>query len=329
MNLNLLEKFMNAKVLVVGDYCIDKFCYGEPKGISPEAPILRIVGNKDTIKINPGMAGNIAAGVRALGAECYAVGVVGEDESSRNLVRIFKERGINTQGMISRNYRVTPEFMRVVAVGKSYPEQQEIRFDTENTEKTGESATREIINFISELKGLDAVIVADYNEFGEGIVNSELLDGITTVTKKQGILLMGDSRLGFGNFRDFTCIKPNFSEAEHLYSGKAESVDDLAWRITQRLNLESVLITRDKDGMYLLTNSGIKKEFPAYAKKVVDVTGAGDSVISAFTTALASGFSYEDSAQLASYAAAVSVSKPGVAAVSLDELKQFALENEK
>lgn len=327
-NAESLNKFRDKKILVIGDYCIDKFCYGEPKGISPEAPILRIVGSKESIKINPGMTGNIAAGVRALGAECYAIGIIGEDEASRNLIKIFNERGISTQGMISRNYRITPEFTRIVATGK-YPEQQKIRFDIENTKKLDESATHQLIEYIDKCRGIDAIIVADYNEFGEGIINQELLEKIKLITMREGIILIGDSRLGFSNFTNFTCIKPNIYEAEQIFHEKTDSLEELAQKIIQNLNLKSVLITKDKDGMYLFTSSGIKKDFPAYAKKVVDVTGAGDSVISAFTLALASGFSYENSAKLASYAAAIAVSKPGVDVVTLNELKQFVLENEK
>lgn len=329
MNLDLLDKFKDKNILVVGDYCLDKFYYGEPKGISPEAPILRIVGNKDTVKINPGMAGNIVAGIRALEAKCYAVGIIGEDEASKNLIRIFNKEEVNTRGMILKDYRVTPEFTRIVATGK-YPQQQKIRFDIENTKKIDISVAREIINFIDKTRGgFDAIIVADYNEFGEGIIHPRLLEEIKEIAMKEEIPIIGDSRLGFSNFKDFTCIKPNLYEAEQLYPEEVRSLEQLARKITRRLNLDSLLITKDKEGMYLFTSSGIKKDFPAYAKKIVDVTGAGDSVTSAFTLALASGFSYEDSAQLASYAAAIAVSKPGVDVVSLDELKQFALENEK
>ena len=242
MNLELLNRFKDKNILVIGDYCIDKFCYGEPKGVSPEAPILRIVGNKDTVKINPGMAGNIITGVRALGAKCYAVGVIGRDEASRNLIRIFNERGINTKGMISRDYRVTPEFTRIVAGGKKYPEQQKIRFDIENEKPISESVVQDMTSFMQgSKKEIDAIIVADYNEFGEGIIGKDLLESIRKIAKEEDTILIGDSRLGFCNFKDFTCIKPNLCEAEQLYNGKSGSLEELAWRITQTLNLKSIV----------------------------------------------------------------------------------------
>jgi rfaE bifunctional protein kinase chain/domain len=329
--MELLNSFKGKNILVVGDYCIDKFYYGEPKGVSPEAPVVRNVGNKDTLKINPGMTGNIVANINALGANCYAVGIIGDedDDASRILLKIFNKRGINTQGLIPRTYRTTPEFIRIVSGGARYPAQHSTRHDVENTNKINEPATQDMINFIHGLENkLDAIIVADYNEFGEGIITEDLLEEVRGVAMRKGIPLMGDSRIGFNNFKNFTCIKPNLSEAKQIYVG-TDSLEDIARGLTQRLCLKSILITKDKEGMYLFTASGIKKDFPAYAKKVVDVTGAGDSAISAFTLALSSGFSYEDSAQLASYAAAIAVSKPGVDVVTLDELKQFALESEK
>ncbi|MEK6827205.1 MAG: PfkB family carbohydrate kinase, partial [Nanoarchaeota archaeon] len=182
-----------------------------------------------------------------------------------------------------------------------------------------------IYNQINEIGGFDAIIVGDYNEFGEGIITNYLLNKLIEISSDKRIFSIGDSRKNFKSFHDFTCIKPNLNEARQLEKTKGMSLDNLALKITKDLKLKAVLITKDKEGMYLLTNSGIKKDFPAYAKEVVDVTGAGDSVTSAFTLALTSGFGYEQSAQLASYAAAISVSKPGVSVVSLEELKKFTL----
>jgi len=334
MDITKLDQFKSRKILVIGDYCIDKFYYGEPRAISPEAPIIRNVGNKNTVKINPGMAGNIVAGINALGAKCYAVGVVGEDDdASRILINFFNKNKINTEGLIPQKNRATPEFIRIVSGGAKYPSQQVIRHDVENTELMNDSISEQICNFIQDKleneKGFDAIVVADYNEFGEGIIDENILNKLRKISNNAGIISVGDSRKNFHNFHNFTCIKPNIYEAMQLCGKNKISADELAGQIMQDLNLKTILLTKDKEGMYLMTNSGTKRDFPAYAKKVIDVTGAGDSVTSAFTLALASGFSCEDSAQLASYAAAISVSKPGVSTVSLEELKQFALENER
>jgi D-beta-D-heptose 7-phosphate kinase/D-beta-D-heptose 1-phosphate adenosyltransferase len=336
MNPDLLNRFKDRKILVVGDYCIDKYYYGEPKGISPEAPVIRNVGDKDSVIINPGMAGNIVAGINALGAKCYAVGIVGDedDEASRILLKLFNKMGVNTEGMISQKNRTTPEFIRIVSGGEKYPSQQRVRHDVENTVPISDSLIEQIYYFVHNKLvnegNFDAIIVADYNEFGKGIINPPLLDRIKKICNDKRIISVGDSRQNFQNFYGFTCIKPNIYEARQLCNGnEISSSDELAKQIIQDLNLKTILITKDKEGMYLATNSGVKKDFPSYAEKVVDVTGAGDSVTSAFTLALASGFSYEDSAQLANYAAAIAVSKPGVSTVLLEELKQFVLEKEK
>lgn len=324
MELEYLNNFRDKKILVIGDYCIDRFYYGSPNNqcpVSPEAPILRMLINQT--KTNPGMTGNIALGINALEAKCYAVGIIGEDNASKDLIAMFKEKGINTDGMFLQKERITPEFSRIVARGK-YPEQSLMRFDKENITRINEESTYNLIEFIGQLRNeIDAIIVADYDEVGNGVIGKELLYGIKRIREtRKNIIVIGDSRTDFEKFYGFTCIKPNLDEASRL--GEIEN----ASKIIEKLNLNALLITKDKDGMEIITKEGGRNRFPAYAQNVVDVTGAGDSVICAFTLGLSSGFDYFSSAQLSSYAAAISVSKPGVYAVTLNELKDF-LENER
>ncbi len=317
-----MEINTNKKILVIGDYCLDVFLHGEADSISPEAPILRTLINKT--KTNAGMTGNIAAGINALGAECYAVGIIGEDQASRNLINILREKQINTEGMILQRGRVTSEFSRLVVGGKKYPQQSLIRFDKENEEEVNKESIDKIINFIEKIKNkIDAIIVADYDEVGKGIIKRELLSKLKEIAKQNNIILIGNSRKNFSNFEGFTCIIQNVYEAEQAYGKKADSIEKMSKELIKKLNLNAILVTKDKDGMELMTKEGIKNSFPAFAKKVVDVNGAGDSVVCAFTLALASGFDYSSSAKLASYAAAISISKLGVDVVTIKELKKY------
>ena len=328
MEISSLDSFQEKNILVIGDYCIDEFIQGDLNPISPispESPILRIT--VDEIRTNPGMAGNIAQGVRALGANCYVAGVFGNDVASDILLSSFTngKNRIEESGMVYQDRRITPKFTRVLAGGKAYSPQGVVRYDLENTFDVGEKTTRELIDRFSNFPQLDAIIVADYDEVGKGVVNETLLDAIRTKAKDENIFLIGDSRTNFKQFQRFTCIKPNRSEAEQLCDGYLENY---AQTIINRMGLESLLVTKDSEGMDIFSATECNAHFPAYNDKPVCVDGVGDTVTCAFTLARISGMTYSYSAMISSYAAAVGVSKPGVDIVTLEELKEFILKEE-
>jgi len=325
---DIFQNFNKKKILVIGDSCIDEFLEGDANSVSPEAPILRVLIDK--IKINPGAAGNVALNVRALGAETYVAGIIGIDESSKQLIKLFQDKGINVEGMIVQENRVTSKFSRIVVGGKQYNKQSAIRFDIENKENVSGDSLKKIIDFINRKKNfLDAIIVADYDEVGSGLVKKELLNEIVQIATENNIPIIGDSRKNFHYFNNFTCITPNRFEAEALYGKKIESFNEMSNDIINRLKLDSILIKKDKDGMGIFSRDGKNSSIPAFAKEVIDVNGAGDSVISTFTLGLSCGLDYHEAAKLASYAAAIAVSKPGLSVVTIKELKEFIKENER
>jgi D-beta-D-heptose 7-phosphate kinase/D-beta-D-heptose 1-phosphate adenosyltransferase len=328
MDKDIFNSFSKKKILIIGDYCIDEFLEGDANSVSPEAPILRALIRN--ISINPGMTGNIALGVRGLGAETYAAGIVGEDNTSRDLMNLLKETGVNTEGMIIQKNRITPKFSRVVLGGKKYPKQSAIRFDVENENDVSEESLGRLLEFLDlKKREISAIIVADYDEVGKGVIKRPFLDKIIEIANKNNIIIIGDSRKNFNNFHDFTCITPNIFEAELAYGKKIDSVFEMSKELIKRLNLKSILVKKDKDGMEITLFDGKRYSVPALAKNVVDVTGAGDSVICSFTLGLCSGLSPFEATKLASYSAAISVSKYGLAVVTTDELKHFAEENER
>lgn len=328
MNQEILDKFAEKKILVIGDYCIDEFLEGDADMVSPEAPILRALIKK--ININSGCAGVVVRGLRSLGAYTYAVGVIGKDEASRQLLDLFKQDKANVDGMFFQENRVTPKFSRIILGGKHYPKQSAIRFDFENEEPVNENSLNNIINFIIQKKDeLDAIIVADYDEVGTGIIKKELLTKLAEIARKNNIFLIGDSRKNFNFFSNFTCITPNRFEAESMYGKKIDSFYEMSRETLERLKLDSILVKKDKDGMELMTKEGHHISIPALAKNIVDVTGVGDNVTCAFALGLSSGLNPLQAAELSSYAAAIAVSKPGVSVVSLEELKNFLMENER
>lgn len=322
--MKLYEEFSKKKVLIVGDYCIDEFLEGEAESVSPEAPVLRVFINK--IKTNPGMTGNIVIGIKALGAETYAVGIIGNDENSKKLIHYLKKQNINTEGMFLQKGRITPKFSRIVVGGERYPKQSAIRFDIENKKGINQDSLQKIIEFIYQNKDADAIIVADYDEVGGGIINKNLLDKIVNIARQNNIILIGDSRKNLHNFYNFTCLVPNLHEAKLVYEKefekKVDSTLDMPKELIERLKLDAILITKDKEGMEMTTKERTYS-IPAFAEKVVDVTGAGDTVTCVLTLGLCSGLDYYKATKLAGYGAAIAVSKQGLAAVTLDEIKYF------
>jgi D-glycero-beta-D-manno-heptose-7-phosphate kinase len=330
MSKEIINRFKDKKIAVVGDYCVDFFLEGEAFGVSPEIAALRILIDK-TVS-NPGMTGNIAAGICALGASCIAFGVIGKDDSSKELTSMFNKVNVNTKGLIFQENRITPSFTRVMAGGKKYPSQTIVRYDKENEHTISKETTKKVLeSLFNSIEELDAIIVADYDETGKGLIDEDFAYKIVSLAKKKNLFVMGDSRIGFGKLKNFSCIKPNIHEAnllyQELFKKRYENKDNLANSIISTLKLDSLLLTQDKDGLDIYNNDK-SFHFPAYAKKIVDVTGVGDSVTVAFTLSIASKASFLEAAKIASCAAAIAVAKPGVSTVSFKELENFIVESE-
>jgi rfaE bifunctional protein kinase chain/domain len=332
--IELLRNFEKKTVLVIGDYCVDEYLEGDVQSIAPEAPVPRVrIGNK---WVRMGAAGNVVLGIRALGARTFAAGIIGDDAISKELVKNLEEHVVHTEGLVFQKGRITPKFSRILAGGVHYPKQHVIRFDAENEEDVREESVKSLIEFIrNNSEEFDAIIVADYDEVDKGVIKRELLDAIVKVADEKGIILIGDSRKNLANFKGFTSVVPNIFEAELAYGRMiGQNEDDIfnaGKELIENLNLKSILITRDKDGMDLIEKEGDefkRVSIPILSKNVVDVTGAGDSVTCAFTLGLcSSGKDFVSSANLANHAASITIGKEGVVTVTKEELNE-AIKNE-
>jgi len=326
--LKFMEDFSSKKIMIIGDFCLDEYIYTDMRMISAEAPVPRVVINSK--KYIPGAAGNVACGIRALGANACAVGVIGNDDNGKKLIDEFKKRGINIDGLKLFQNRNTVTYSRIVSGGGKVPKQHVLRFDAINTEKTSDEMTLDMLNFIkSKIKDVDAIILADYDEAGgTGIVTDKLILELSKICKVNKKILVGDSRENFHKYVDFTIIKPNEIEAGKAVSKNLLSENDFinaGNRLMENLNTDSILITAGENGIYLFEKNNEMKKIPTFAKKIVDVCGAGDTVTCVSLLAKLSGASYEEAAQLASYAAAVTVSKEGTVSVTREEIKELML----
>ena len=313
----LLRKFKGKRVVVLGDFVADVFVYGEISRISREAPVL-VLNHRET-QVVPGGGANAVHNLRALGAEPLPIGILGDDAEGNQLIKYFRKLGIDTGGIrVTKSYR-TPTKMRILAGAVHSQRQQIVRLDSGGpTSKTNERTFLER-KLKSLLPRADALLVSDY---GYGTILPDLVSGVAG----KGIPATVDSRFAMTAFSGMTAATPNEPEVEAaLGITIGNDMDKLEWAgrtLMRRLKHDALLITRGKDGMALFERSAKTTHIPIHGTdEIADVTGAGDTVISVFTLALAAGGTFADAARLANYAGGIVVMKHGTRPVTYNELR--------
>jgi D-beta-D-heptose 7-phosphate kinase/D-beta-D-heptose 1-phosphate adenosyltransferase len=264
-----------------------------------------------------GGAANVATNVASLGADCSLVGVLGEDDLGRDLAKRASGLGVEVDGLVTDPGRPTTVKTRVIA-----HDQQVVRTDRESRDEV-EGAVRQAL-LDEAMKGLNecnAVIVSDY---GKGVVNKDLLEALIPATRAAGKIISVDPKeTHFRSYRRVSLITPNQFEAGGAIGRRIrddKSLLEVGWDIMKLLQSDALLITRGAQGMSLFESDGTFSHFPTAARKVYDVTGAGDTVISAFTLALAAGAAMAEAAQIANHAAGIVIREVGTASARPDQL---------
>ncbi|MDE2491557.1 MAG: D-glycero-beta-D-manno-heptose-7-phosphate kinase [Elusimicrobia bacterium] len=316
--LRTIAAFRGRRVLVVGDLMLDQYIRGAVTRISPEAPVpvVRVTGES----FIPGGAGNVVSNLAALGAAVSIVGVVGEDEAGRRLSDEFRARGAEVSGVCVDVERRTTQKCRVVA-----ERQQAVRFDRETTGPLSHATeSRLLASLAEELPRAEAVILSDY---GKGVIGPRLLSAAIPAARRRGIPITVDPKPEhFRRYRGVTCVTPNTSEAWACMRREPKTGEEpllaLGREILKVLDSRSVLITRGPDGMSLFEPRGRVVNIPTVAREVFDVSGAGDTVISTLTLALAAGAPLPRAAVLSNHAAGIVVGKLGTATTTPDEIAE-------
>lgn len=306
-----IPRFDKARILVVGDVMLDRYWHGGTSRISPEAPVA-VVRVRDT-KDSPGGAGNVALNLAALGAAASLVGIVGDDPSGQEL-----ETSLNAAGVLCDFVRVPgkPTITKLRVISRH---QQLIRLDFEEMFSRDDAAqlTPRVQTLLNDV---DAVILSDYRK-GALLEVQALIAAARSAAVPVLIDPKGDD---FSVYRGATLVKPNLHEFETIV-GPCRSEDELVekgQKLLRELDLQALLITRGEHGMSLIRDQAPELHFPARARDVFDVTGAGDTVISVVAAALAAGSPLPESVALANIAAGLVVAKLGTAAISGPELRR-------
>lgn len=312
----LLSAFRARRLVVLGDLVADHYVYGQTDRVSREAPVL--VVRHESSEVVPGGAANAAVNARALGAAVTAVGVLGQDEMGEALRRGFAERGIQLAAV---DAPFTETKTRILAGGLNTSRQQMLRLDRGNTVPLAAKVAEGVGRALEEAaQGADAVLVSDY---GGGVVDEATRAALRRLAAR-GTLVAVDSRYALGALAGFRAAKPNEPELAALTGLPVDddaALERAAAAGLAMLDAEVLLVTRGRRGMALLQRGGAVQLLPAHGtRSAVDVTGAGDTVMAAFTLGLAAGADARTAAELANVAGALVVLKPGTAPVTGEEL---------
>jgi len=317
----IVEALPKTTVTVLGDLVADEFIFGEISRVSREAPVL-ILRHRDR-RVVPGGAANAICNLADLGVTVLPVGVVGDDEPGRLLLRAFRRRRIPVSGVLKDKSYSTVTKTRILAGFAHTAGQQVVRLDREPAEGPNSHLRRELVLATREYaRASDALLVSDY---GYGAATPALLNAVREKRGIDKVPVTLDSRHRMLQFSGVTAATPNEAEVEEILGIRVGNdwsrLVAAGEQIVGEMKLESLLITRGKDGMVAFPRRHRAIDLPIFGSdEVADVTGAGDTVIATFTAALAAGADTEEAAHLANYAGGVVVMKRGTATVSHQEL---------
>ena len=317
-----IDRFVSCRILVVGDLVMDEYIWGLVERISPEAPVPVVEVKEESLML--GGAGNVLNNIVALGGNVLLCGVIGNDPMGEELTRMLCELNSPIKGLVVEDRRPTTIKTRIVAHS-----QQVVRVDREERRPVDEKSIDRILATLKEeLIESDAIVVADY---AKGVVTRSLMDGIRSLSQDSQIILAVDPTVrNLAFYKDVTLITPNNYEAQQMSGIQIEDDQSLrraGARLLEELGCGMVLITQGDKGMTLFEDNGHIAQIPTVARKVFDVSGAGDTVTATFTLALASGLSPDQAAVLANLAAGIVVGEVGTATVPAAKLKEVLAES--
>jgi D-beta-D-heptose 7-phosphate kinase/D-beta-D-heptose 1-phosphate adenosyltransferase len=302
-------------VLVVGDLMCDVYLWGKVNRISPEAPVPIFEGMEQKQAL--GGAGNVAANLRALGCEVFLLGVVGIDAAAQRVRDLLLQQGMGDSWLLEDSGRPTTEKTRLIA-----HQQQVLRLDQESRVPLSAGLVeRALLHVENLMPKVDGVVCSDYCK---GVCTKPLLRALFSIAGMAGRPVIVDPKVqDFSLYLGATALTPNLAGAEYAAGLPVDSpggLEEAAAVLLQKTEARALLVTRGKEGMSLFHPPQAPVHVPARAREVFDSTGAGDTVVAAFTVALLCGFSLPQATYLANAAAGIVVGKVGTAVVTPEEL---------
>jgi D-beta-D-heptose 7-phosphate kinase/D-beta-D-heptose 1-phosphate adenosyltransferase len=318
--IDVVQNLGSPKVLLAGDFLLDIYVYGDALRISPEAPVpvLKVVSRE----YRPGGAASVAADLAALGAKTFCLGAVGKDNNTGILRELLEKVGADISGLVEISDRPTITKQRFIGLAQHIHPQQLLRVDEEKEELLNDELYEKFLEiYKNKLSQVDIVCLQDYNK---GFFEENFCRSLIKLAKSAGrkVLIDPAPKADFTKYSHASVITPNRMEASIASGIEIKTVGDAAKAakiLADKLNIETVVITLDKEGAYLKTGQ-IEEHIPTVVRNVYDVTGAGDVVLAAIAATLAAGVDYKTAVQIANVAGGIEVEKFGTATVSVEEI---------
>lgn len=327
----MLDQFHLKKVAVVGDIMLDRYVYGSVDRISPEAPIpvLRAENTESML----GGCGNVAVNLAKLGAQVYLTTVVGGDKAGIEIQRMLIDNGMSFKDHVHQDrpgifpavmvesWRTSTKKTRYIAAGR----QQLLRADKETTASLSDTTRKRVIeSAIGDMREADITIVSDY---GKGVVSNALMRALIREAREHGKRIIVDPKShDFGIYRGAFMVTPNLKELQATAQRPFAGEEDMIYHALREIeinDIEHMLLTRGGDGITLISRNGAVQSVNSCANSVIDVSGAGDTLIATLAMGLAAGYDLLDAAMLANKAAGIVVGRHGTSSVTVTDLKHF------
>ena len=310
------NSFGGLKIAVVGDMMLDSYFRGDVKRISPEAPVPVVEVENEFYRF--GGAANCALNIQKLGGNPLPIGVIGYDNDGTIFRSLITETSISSDGIFMDETRPTTSKTRVIAHS-----QHVVRIDKESKQYINKEIQKKIFSFIeSHISELDGIILQDYNK---GVLTPWLIEKIIELANLNKVLITVDPKFNnFFNYKNVTVFKPNRKEAEDVLGMKIRNDEDITIagnKLLEKLNAKNILLTLGESGIAVFEKDKTEKRMPTKARHVADVSGAGDTVISTLTMALAAKANIFESSYLANYAGGLVCEEVGI--VPIDKEKLF------
>ena len=313
--LPLKRKFKNKKIAVIGDMMLDCYFWGDVKRISPEAPVPVVEVENEFFRF--GGAANVALNIMKLGGIAYPVGIIGYDNYGSILSSLLNEAGIGDEGIIVDESRPTTTKTRVIA-----DSQHVVRIDKESKQYLSREIQNKVMKYLeANIKEFDGIILQDYNK---GVLSPSIIEKTIALANANKVLVTVDPKFNnFFSYKNVTVFKPNRKEAEDVLGLKIKTDNDISSvgeKLLEKLKARYILLTLGEGGIAVFEKGKAPKRMPTKARKVADVSGAGDTVISTLTMALASGADIQQASYLANYAGGLVCEEVGIVPIDLDKL---------
>ncbi len=322
MNISrLFTDFENQKVLVLGDTMVDAYFYGSVTRISPEAPVPIV--NLKSKERRLGGAANVALNLKALGADPFVVSIKGNDKDGNELKALFKNNKLDSNGLINDYKRITTVKTRII--GNNH---QLLRIDEEETQEINKSLENLLFNAVKgQIKNVSVLIFQDYNK---GLLTSSLISRVIELCQKNKVPIVVDPKFhNFSEYKGVTLFKPNKKELLQSENIKKpvtiKELKKIAAQAREHLQADKIMTTLSEDGVLIVNEKG-SIHLPAHERKIVDVSGAGDSVLSVAALCIALGVNDEVTAALSNLAGGIVCEEVGVIPIDKDQLISEAME---